>query len=159
MRVLIVSDTHNYDDNLMDILKVDKDFDFMVHLGDIGKLEDYVEEVTGLACFAVKGNNDWRSLLPSESIIMLGKHRTFITHGHGFSVYSSSERVREYAMGLGCDIVMYGHTHIPEIKKYNGITVVNPGSLSCPRGGFKRPSYIVATINDDLDVDFEIKFI
>ena len=40
MRVLIVSDTHNKDENLMDILKVDKNFDFMVHLGDIGKLED-----------------------------------------------------------------------------------------------------------------------
>ena len=159
MRVLIVSDTHNKDENLLNILKVDKDFDFMVHLGDIGKLEDYIEEVTGLACFAVRGNNDWRSLLPSESIIMLGRHRTFITHGHGFGVYSSTERLREYAEGLGCDIVMYGHTHIPELKKYRGMTVVNPGSLTSPRGGYMKPSYMVATINEDLNVDFEVKFI
>lgn len=159
MRVLIISDTHGKDANLMEILKTDRKFDFMVHLGDIGKLEDYIEEITGLACFAVRGNNDWGSLLPSESIIMLGRHRTFITHGHSFGVYSSTERLREYAMGVGCDIVMYGHTHVPEIEKYRGITVVNPGSLSYPRGGFKKPSYIVATINDDLDVDFEIKYI
>ena len=159
MRVLIVSDTHGKDANLMEILKVDRKFDFMVHLGDIGKLEDYIEEITGLACFAVRGNNDWGSLLPTESIIMLGRHRTFITHGHGFSVYSSTERLREYAMGVGCDIVMYGHTHVPEVEKYRGITVVNPGSLSYPRGGSKKPSYIVATINDQLDVDFEIKYI
>lgn len=159
MRVLIISDTHGKDYNLLELLKRDKDFDFMVHLGDIGKLEDYIEEITGIACFAVRGNNDWGSLLPNESIIMIGKHRAFITHGHAYSVYSSTERLREHAKALNCDIVMYGHTHVPEIEKYSGITVVNPGSLSYPRGGAKAPSYIVATINDNLDVDFELKYI
>ncbi len=159
MKVLIVSDTHGRDKNLLKILEENKAYDFMVHLGDIGRLEDYIEEVTGLACFAVRGNNDLGSMLPGESIIMLGKHKTFITHGHNFNVYHSTSELRRYAQGLGCDIAMYGHTHIPEVDMVNGITVVNPGSLAYPRQGNRLPSYIVADINKDGEVDFQIKYI
>lgn len=159
MRVLIVSDTHGKDNNLLKILEEDRKYDFMVHLGDIGRLEDYIEEVTGLACFAVRGNNDWGSMLPGDSIIMLGRHKTFITHGHNFNVYISTQELRRYAQGLGCDIAMYGHTHIPEIDIINGVTVVNPGSLTYPRQGNRIPSYIVADIDDKGDVDFQIKYI
>ena len=159
MRVLIVSDTHGKDKNLLEVLEIEKNLDFMVHLGDIGRLEDYIEEVTGLACFAVRGNNDFGSMLPADSIIMLGQHKTFITHGHLHDVYISTAELRRYAKGLGCDIVMYGHTHIPEVKRINGITVVNPGSLTNPRQKGRNPSYVIATVKDDGDIDFEIKYL
>ena len=159
MRVLIVSDTHGKDDNLLKVLEIEKNLDFMVHLGDIGKLEDYIEEVTGLACFAVRGNNDWSSLLPGDNIIMLGKHKTFITHGHHHNVYCSTDDLRRYATALGCDIALYGHTHIPEIERVAGVTVANPGSLTLPRQGNRMPSYILANIDKNGDVDFEIKYL
>ena len=159
MRVLIVSDTHGKDDNLLKVLEIEKKLDFMVHLGDIGRLEDYIEEVTGLACFAVRGNNDWSSLLPADSIIMLGKHKAFITHGHHHNVYVSTDTLRTYASALGCDIAMYGHTHIPEIERVAGVTVLNPGSLTLPRQGNRKPSYILANIDENGDVDFEIKYL
>ena len=159
MKVLIISDTHGRDGNLLSILEEYRRYDFMVHLGDIGKLEDYIEEVTGLACFAVRGNNDWGSLLPHESVIMLGKHRTFITHGHQYGVYRSTDELRRHAEALGCDIVLYGHTHVPLIEERGGVTIVNPGSMTSPRGGFKNPSYVVADIDKDGDVRFEIKFV
>lgn len=159
MRVLIVSDTHGKDDNLLKVLEIEKNLDFMVHLGDIGKLEEYIEEITGLACFAVRGNNDWSSLLPADNIIMLGKHKTFITHGHHHHVYTSTDALRLFAGALGCDIAMYGHTHIPEIKTTAGVTVLNPGSLTLPRQGNRKPSYIIANIDENGDVDFEIKYL
>ena len=159
MRVLVVSDTHGKDDNLLKVLEIEKNLDFMVHLGDIGRLEDYIEEITGLACFAVRGNNDWSSLLPADNIIMLGKHKTFITHGHHHNVYISTDDLRRYATALGCDIVMYGHTHIPEIEKVAGVTVVNPGSLTLPRQGNRKPSYILVNIDKNGDADFEIKYL
>lgn len=40
------------------------------------------------------------------------------------------------------DILMYGHTHIPMLKKQDGVVYLNPGSVSFPKNGFP-PSYAV----------------
>ncbi len=160
MRVLIASDTHGRDKNLLKVTEQEKNIDFMVHLGDIGRLEEYIEEVTGLACFAVRGNNDYGSLLPDENIIMLGKHRTFITHGHQYGVnYTVNDLVR-HAKALDCDIALYGHTHYPEVDEISGVTVVNPGSLTYPRQPGHEYSYVIANIDEESgNVTFEIKYL
>ena len=159
MKVLIVSDTHGKDKNLMSALEREKDIDLMVHLGDLCGLEDYVEEVTGIPCYMVRGNNDYRSLLPGESVIMLGSHRTFITHGHQLGVSYGTRDLKHYALGLDCDIAMYGHTHYPEIDDDGRITLVNPGSLTYPRQPGFKPSYVIAVIDDSSDVSFEVKYL
>lgn len=33
------------------------------------------------------------------------------------------------------DVVMYGHTHLPLLHKADGVTYINPGSISFPKGG------------------------
>lgn len=159
MRVLIVSDTHGHDDNFMKVVEKEKNIDLIVHLGDIMGLEDYIEEVTGIPCYAVKGNNDYRSFLPAESIIMLGKHRTFITHGHNYGVNYSTAVLKENAMALDCDIVLYGHTHIPEIDNAGRIIAANPGSLTYPRQPGRKPSYIIGKTDQEGDVKFEIFYL
>ena len=158
MRALIVSDTHGKDDNLLEAVKRESPLDKIVHLGDIGRLEDYIEEITDCVCFCVRGNNDWRSTLPAESIIMMGKHRAFITHGHSYGVYYGTTDLVRHARALDCDIVMYGHTHIPEIEE-GRVTVVNPGSLTSPRQPGRKPSYIVAETDENEDVIFTIKYL
>ncbi len=155
MRILIVSDTHGRDANLMRVVENEKNIELMVHLGDLCGLEDYIEEATGIPCYMVRGNNDYASMLPAESVIMLGKHRTLITHGHYFGVYSGTSRLRQYAKGLDCDIVMYGHTHYPEIDCDGDVTVINPGSLTIPRQPGHKPSYIIAETDDNGDVAFK----
>lgn len=159
MRVLIVSDTHGYNDNFMKVVEKEKDIGLIVHLGDIKDLEDYIEEVTGVPCYAVRGNNDYGSMLPAQSIIMLGSHRTFITHGHDYGVSYSDSVIREHAKALECDIVMYGHTHMPEIEKIGSITLINPGSLTYPRQPGRKPSYIMAETDSKGDVKFEIRYL
>ena len=147
MRALIVSDTHGRDGNLLEAVKREKPLDKIVHLGDIGSLEEYIEEITDCVCFCVRGNNDWRSNLPAESIIMIGNHRTFITHGHHYGVSYSTADVVRHAKSLDCDIVMYGHTHIPEIEE-GKITIINPGSLTYPRQEGRKYSYAVLEIEN-----------
>ena len=56
----------------------------------------------------------------------------------------------------GADIVMYGHTHVPYLKKVFGVTVLNPGSISLPRQEDGKKSYAIMTVADDESVDFEI---
>lgn len=40
------------------------------------------------------------------------------------------------------DILMYGHTHIPMLKREDGVIYLNPGSPSFPKNGFP-PSYAI----------------
>ena len=28
----------------------------------------------------------------------------------------------------GCDAVLYGHTHLPEVERHGGVWILNPGS-------------------------------
>ena len=41
------------------------------------------------------------------------------------------------------DLIVWGHTHLPWIRKIGGITVLNPGSLGQPRDGNPDASYAV----------------
>ena len=55
-----------------------------------------------------------------------------------------------------CDIVCFGHTHVAYLDQVDGITLLNPGSLSHSRDG-KPCSYAILDINED-DVQVEFKF-
>ena len=158
MRILIVSDTHGKEDRLLTVVKKEKPIDKIVHLGDLDGLENYIEKITDCVCFAVKGNNDWYSSLPDESIIMVGRHRAFITHGHHYGVNFGTKDLVHHAKILDCDTVMYGHTHFPEITE-GSITILNPGSLTYPRQPGNRPSYIIAETDENGDVKYELKFL
>lgn len=46
---------------------------------------------------------------------------------------------------VDADFVFIGHTHLPMVRKINGITVVNPGSVGQPRDGIPMASYAVWT--------------
>jgi predicted phosphodiesterase len=41
---------------------------------------------------------------------------------------------------LDCRAAFFGHTHIACVREKNGVTLVNPGSLTYPAGG-ANPSY------------------
>lgn len=161
MKILIVSDTHGKDGNLLRAIEKEKPVCKIIHLGDICENVDYIEHMTEIPCFAVRGNNDWGSALPSESIVMVGSRRAFITHGHYYNVYpdGKNEDLREHAEFNDCDIAMYGHTHIPEIHKMGRITMLNPGSLTYPRQPGHDPSYIVAEIDETGNPEFQLKYL
>ena len=159
MRILIVSDTHGANYNLMRVIEKEKDITLMIHLGDLCGLEKHIEQDTGIPCFMVRGNNDYDTMLPSESIIMVGKHKTLLTHGQYFNLTYGCKTLVEYAKKFDCEIVMYGHTHIPEIRRYIGVTAINPGSLTLPRQEDHKPSYIIAETDSDGEVEFTIHYL
>ena len=45
------------------------------------------------------------------------------------------------------DVLMYGHTHVPMLKRVDGVVYVNPGSIAFPKGDYPA-SY--ATMEDKL---------
>ena len=70
----------------------------------------------------------------------LGNYRVFITHGNYYGVSIGTSRLQEEALSRKAQIVMYGHTHRPEVDIQDDITILNPGSLSYPRQWGREPS-------------------
>ncbi len=49
------------------------------------------------------------------------------------------------------DVLLVGHTHIPQIRPVNGKWLLNPGSVGFPKDGNPLASYLI------LDLDEEIR--
>ena len=59
----------------------------------------------------------------------------------------------------GCDIAMFGHTHRPYLEEVDGITLLNPGSLSYPRQEGRMPSYMIMDLADDGTTKYHMMFL
>ena len=82
------------------------------------------------------------------------KYRTFLTHGHFYSVSVGTERLIDEAQDRGVQIAMFGHTHKPYLERRGDLTVLNPGSLSFPRQEGRRPSYMLMDLDDEGEAHF-----
>ncbi|MNC18392.1 Phosphodiesterase YfcE [compost metagenome] len=59
-------------------------------------------------------------------LILHEGRKIYATHGHGFSI----DNLPPLAPG---DVFIQGHTHLPVADVKEGITVLNPGSISLPK--------------------------
>ena len=159
MKILIVSDTHGRLENLERVIEMTKPIDALIHLGDVEGQEDYIRRLVPCAAYMVSGNNDFFSMLPRELEFDLGKYKVLITHGHYYYVSLNTEELRRQARSRGKDIVMFGHTHKPYLDTEDGITILNPGSLSYPRQEGRRPSYMIMTIDEAGEARYEICYL
>ena len=84
--------------------------------------------------FAVRGNCEAEvdqmmlsfPVMADYALLSLGERMIFATHGH---VYNKDNLP---PLNAG-DILLYGHTHIPDCEEVGGITILNPGSVSIPK--------------------------
>ena len=149
MKILIVSDTHAKHGNLDYVLEQAGSIDLFIHLGDVEGDEEYLDAVIECEKHIVRGNNDFFSRLPREEEFDIGKYHVFITHGHYYYVSMDVDTIIEEARSRNADIVMFGHTHKPYFSQKDGLTVLNPGSLSYPRQDGRKPSYMVMEIDEE----------
>lgn len=159
MKILIVSDTHRKHEALKKVLKKEQPVDMMIHLGDVEGYEDYIRTLAGCPTEMVAGNNDFFSELEREKEIKIGNYNILLTHGHYYQVSLGAEFIMEDAAARGFDIVMFGHTHRPVLIQENGITALNPGSLSYPRQENRRASYIIMKIDPQGRADYRIGYL
>ncbi len=159
MKVLIVSDTHRRDANLVEVLKHEKPIDCLIHLGDVEGSEDFIREIAECPVHIVSGNNDFFCSLPREEEFTLGKYKVLITHGHYYYVSLDLQEIRRQAESRGADIVMFGHTHRPLLEKCGKVLLLNPGSLAYPRQEGRKPSYIRMEVDEEGEASFEILYL
>lgn len=159
MRILIVSDTHGKHGSLDKVLEREKQIDMFLHMGDMEDGDIYIEAVLDCPVHIVAGNNDYYGNLPREEILQIGKYKVWMTHGHTHYVSMNTRRLKEAARERGVNIVMYGHTHRPEIDIEEDLVVLNPGSLAYPRQKGRMYTYIVMEIDDSGEASFELRHV
>ena len=159
MKILVVSDTHGHDENLMRALQRELPIDALIHCGDLEGSEEYIPEAVECPCYFVRGNNDFFSDLPTEEEFTLGNYRILVTHGHLYGVSMSTCVLEEEARSRQVQVVMFGHTHYPYLEELEDLTVLNPGSLSYPRQPGRKPSYLVMEIDEQGKAHYEHRYL
>ena len=133
--------------------------DAIFFLGDGMRDVQYLRE-EGIPLFPVVGNCDFYTFnAPHEEILTFEGVRIFFAHGDRFSVKSGVGRIVAYAAEKDADVVLYGHTHLPDEKYLQAGTeiggtvlkkpmyVMNPGSIGESRDG-NGCGYGVLTLKD-----------
>ncbi len=132
MRVVVLADTHvrsggrrRLPDGVYELLE---GADAILHAGDV-LVADLLHELGGFApVFAVLGNNDVElsGLLPTERVEELAGMRVGMIHDSGASSGRAARMRRRFP---DCDLVVYGHSHIPyDGPGADGQWLFNPGS-------------------------------
>lgn len=127
MKILVVSDNHREEKILTEIVqKMGDQVDLMIHCGD-SELAPDQEPMSNFK--AVKGNNDYGLSYPNELVINAGQEQLYLTHGH-LLILTGQEK--------GASIVCYGHTHQLGAVYDHQMLIINPGSISFPRGEYAK---------------------
>jgi putative phosphoesterase len=95
-------------------------------------------QALGPPVHAVFGNADEpavRELLPKELVVEAGGARIGMAHVPGPRAGREERLVKRFP---GCDAVVYGHTHLPEVTREGIVWILNPGS---PTERRKAPSH------------------
>ena len=106
--------------------------DRVIHAGDIGD-EDILQALRAIAPLTVvRGNVDtqaWSLKLPHGDMLEVGGVRIYVVHDLG--------TLDIVPAAAGVSVVVFGHSHHPDIFTRSGVTYLNPGSAGPRR--FKLP--------------------
>lgn len=131
-RVLVLSDTHLTLGARLPaiVLELADRADHVVHAGDFLTLDVHDTLAALGPVTAVHGNvcdAETASRLPERAEVELAGVRFGIVHDPGAAAGRHDRLRRRFP---GCDVVVYGHTHMPELSRTDDgrVLVVNPGS-------------------------------
>lgn len=142
-RILVLSDSHRNAFAVSLAIKEQPGADVVVYLGDgEDDFDSYKDLIRTNNVYAVAGNNDFYSALPTSQIIEVDGIRIYITHGHYEHVKYGNEILLEKAKMYNCSLVLYGHTHVQKYEYIDGVHLFCPGAL-------KYEEYGVADITDN----------
>lgn len=128
MKILVFSDSHGRVSGMLDAVEREKP-DAIFHLGDLADDGEQVRfAYPNIPFYAVEGNCDRFSRGDFEGVARLAGKTIFYLHGHTKGVKVNTDRAVLTAFDLGADILLYGHTHRPDVQRVDTLLVVNPGA-------------------------------
>lgn len=126
MRIALVSDTHGL--LRPELFEALSGVDHILHAGDIGPVELLTELEAVAPVTAVWGNTDgWdvRDRVPEVARVELGGMHAVVMHGHRLPAATPEAAAEAYPEA---DLVLFGHSHQPVIRRVGEVWAVNPGS-------------------------------
>ncbi len=138
MKILVLSDSHSSLRFMRRCIEKVKP-DAVVHLGDYyDDAESLAETYPHIPFHQVAGNCDkYRSPVNARLMLCyaLGGVTVYMTHGHLHHVKMGLGALLADAWKNGAQVVLYGHTHIPDChREEDGLWVLNPGSAGSSAG-------------------------
>ena len=148
MKIGVMADSHGQRSMVQKTLKRMGKVDMLFHLGD--RYGDLM--APGVIC--LKGNCDFERDAPLDWTGTIDGISVYATHGHLYGVKSGPDRLLAAAQQNGWQLVLYGHTHIPDQFTQGDMVLVNPGSLAYPRGGVDRTAAVIEIADGHIHVGF-----
>jgi len=124
-----------------------------LHAGDLTavpvlrELEDYAPVE------AVVGNMDEPALqdaLPERRVVEVEAVRIGMVHIPGPRAGREERLVGWFP---GCDAVVYGHTHVPQLEQHRGVWILNPGSPTERRRAPRHSLLVVEVVGRRVDIE------
>jgi uncharacterized protein len=131
-RVAVISDTHIPRGTRAlpeECVRLLRGADLILHGGDF-VTEAFLTELRALGppVEGVYGNMDEPALkttLPHEHVVEVGGARIGMIHIPG---PRAGREARLAARFPDCEAVVYGHTHVPQVERFQHLWILNPGS-------------------------------
>lgn len=147
MRLGIMSDSHG------DIAAIRRGFQVMdpvdewLHAGDYAQDANFVEKISKVPVTAVAGNTDGSIVHAKwDEFIEINGIKIWLTHGHRYKVKLGIQELIWWGHQYDVQLVVFGHTHIPEITTAEQLMLVNPGSIAFPSQG-RKPTMALVEIS------------
>lgn len=133
------------------VFEIFENVDFIIHAGDLVDFS-VVEKLEELApVLAVYGNMDGsevRGRLPKRNSVKVFNWRIGVMHDPG--VLYGIGKILEVARENGFNVLVYGHTHHPNIRWEGQVLFVNPGSPTVPIPPFiTRPTVALLRLDEE----------
>ncbi|PWK15839.1 metallophosphoesterase family protein [Tumebacillus permanentifrigoris] len=154
LRVLVISDTHGRTDRVQQVVRQVGRYDVMMHAGDhAGDVLDHYPRAV-----AVCGNCDDPASAATEQELDLLGLKALLVHGHTLNVKTTALPLYYRAAERNAQLVVFGHTHTPTLSVEDDRVLLNPGSLSYPRG-YTVCTYCVLDLTRTAEGRVEAEFV
>lgn len=157
MKIVVVSDTHmpTVAKKLPTKLIQDlKQADLIIHAGDWQTMAVYEQLSEFADVVGVTGNVDYpdiRGHFRKKEIVTVKGFKLGITHGDGYET-TTEERALAMFANDHVDWIIFGHSHIPLLKRVDKVMLFNPGSATDKR---RQPtySYGILTVGKEIEAE------
>jgi putative phosphoesterase len=117
-----------------------RESDYIIHLGDLRTDLTLLDAESYNKLYSVLGNCDGGG---DDAVISIEDVKILLTHGDKYGVKNSLTRLYFKAKEQKVNAVFFGHTHNAVIEENEGITFINPGTMT----KFSQKSYCYIVVS------------
>lgn len=132
-KIIAFGDIHGHTHNLLGLMPKIEGSDVAIFLGDGEATLEVLPYSLAKKIFAVRGNCDMFSGLPTELLLEIEGKRILVTHGHLYHVKSGRGAIIKATTEQKADIALFGHTHHSQEFREGSTLFINVPPLGTSR--------------------------